>query len=114
MNTDEIMNLYDEYVMHTYGRQPIVLDHGHKQYVYDKDGNKYLDFFAGVAVNNVGQTDDNVVKAIKEQAEKMIHCSNIYYNEPAAILSKKLADISNYFTNLTLDFLEQIRENNNI
>ncbi|MBX7075927.1 MAG: aspartate aminotransferase family protein [Methanobacteriaceae archaeon] len=94
MNTDEIMNLYDEYVMHTYGRQPIVLDHGHKQYVYDKDGNKYLDFFAGVAVNNVGQTDDNVVKAIKEQAEKMIHCSNIYYNEPAAILSKKLADIS--------------------
>lgn len=94
MNTDEIMNLYDEYVMHTYGRQPIVFDHGHKQYVYDKDGNKYLDFFAGVAVNNVGQTDDNVVKAIKEQAEKMIHCSNIYYNEPAAILSKKLADIS--------------------
>jgi acetylornithine/N-succinyldiaminopimelate aminotransferase len=94
MNTNEIINLYDEHVMHTYGRQPIVLDHGHAQFVYDTDGNKYLDFFAGIAVNNVGQTNDKVVKAIKEQAEKMIHCSNIYFNEPAALLSKKLADLS--------------------
>ena len=94
MNNKEIMDYYDDYVMHTYGRQPIVLDHGHGAKLYDIDGKEYLDFFAGIAVNNVGQTNDNVVKAIKEQAEKMIHCSNIYYNEPCGILAKKLADIS--------------------
>lgn len=94
MNNKEIMDYYDNYVMHTYGRQPIVLDHGHGAVLYDIDGNEYLDFFAGIAVNSIGQTDDDVVKAIQEQAEKMIHCSNIYYNEPCAILAKKLADIS--------------------
>ena len=94
MNTDEIIDTYDKHIMHTYGRQPIALDHGHGQFVYDIDGNEYLDFFAGIAVNNVGQTNDKVVNAIKIQAEKMIHCSNIYYNEPAAVLSKKLAEFS--------------------
>lgn len=96
MKTNEIIDAYDKHVMHTYGRQPIVLDHGHGTTVYDVDGKKYLDFFAGIAVNNVGQTNDKVVKAIKEQAEKMIHCSNIYYNEPAAILAEKLAKISDH------------------
>jgi len=94
MDSKEIMDLYDNYVMHTYGRVPLVLDKGHGAIVYDIEGNEYLDFFAGIAVNNVGQTDDRVVNAIKEQAEKMIHCSNIYYNEPAGILAKRLAEIS--------------------
>lgn len=96
MNTKEVMDNYDKYVMHTYGRQPIVLDHGHGVKVYDKDGNEYLDFFAGIAVNNVGQTNEKVVEAIKNQAEKMIHSSNIYYNEPAAILAEKLANKSHF------------------
>lgn len=96
MNTKEVMDNYDKYVMHTYGRQPIVLDHGHGVKVYDKDGNEYLDFFAGIAVNNVGQTNEKVVEAIKNQAEKMIHSSNIYYNEPSAILAEKLANKSHF------------------
>ncbi|MGN1362636.1 MAG: acetylornithine transaminase [Methanobrevibacter sp.] len=96
MNTKEVMDNYDKYVMHTYGRQPIVLDHGHGVKVYDKDGKEYLDFFAGIAVNNVGQTNEKVVEAIKTQAEKMIHSSNIYYNEPAAILAEKLANKSHF------------------
>ncbi|OWT32944.1 aspartate aminotransferase family protein [Methanobrevibacter sp. 87.7] len=96
MNTNEVMDNYDKYVMHTYGRQPIVLDHGHGVKVYDKDGNEYLDFFAGIAVNNVGQTNEKVVEAIKTQAEKMIHSSNIYYNEPAAVLAEKLANKSHF------------------
>ena len=96
MNTKEVMDNYDKYVMHTYDRQPIVLDHGHGVKVYDKDGKEYLDFFAGIAVNNVGQTNEKVVEAIKTQAEKMIHSSNIYYNEPAAILAEKLANKSHF------------------
>lgn len=91
MKTDEIKNKCDKYIMNTYGRQPIVLDHGHKQTVYDTDNNEYLDFFAGIAVNNLGQTDERVVKTLQEQAEKMMHCSNIYYNEPAAKVAEKLA-----------------------
>ncbi len=94
MKTDEIKNKCDKYIMNTYGRQPIVLDHGHNQKVYDTDGNEYLDFFAGVAVNNLGQTNNQVVEALQKQAEKMMHCSNIYYNEPAANLSEKLAEIT--------------------
>ena len=94
MKTDEIKNKCDKYIMNTYGRQPIVLDHGHNQKVYDTDGNEYLDFFAGVAVNNLGQTNTKVVEALQKQAEKMMHCSNIYYNEPAADLSEKLAQLT--------------------
>ena len=94
MKTDEIKNKSDKYIMNTYGRQPIVLDHGHNQKVYDTDGNEYLDFFAGVAVNNLGQTNTKVVEALQKQAEKMMHCSNIYYNEPAADLSEKLAQLT--------------------
>lgn len=96
MNTDDIINNYDKYVMHTYARQPIVIDHGHGTKIYDKEGNEYLDFFSGIAVNNVGQTNDKVVEAIKRQAEKVIHTSNIYYNEPAAILAEKLANKAHF------------------
>lgn len=96
MNTNEVMDSYDKHVLHTYGRQPIVVDHGHGVKVYDLDGNEYLDFFAGIAVNNVGQTNDKVVEAIKKQAEKVIHCSNIYYNEPCAKLANKLAEVSDF------------------
>lgn len=94
MKTNEIIEKCDKYIMNTYGREPIVLDHGHKQYIYDTDGNKYLDFFAGVAVNNIGQTDDRIVETISTQAKKMVHCSNIYYNEPAEILAEKLTEIT--------------------
>ncbi|MGN0094322.1 MAG: acetylornithine transaminase [Methanobrevibacter sp.] len=96
MNSQEVMDSYDKHVLHTYGRQPIVVDHGHGVKVYDLDGNEYLDFFAGIAVNNVGQTNDKVVEAIKEQAEKVIHCSNIYYNEPCAKLANTLAEVSDF------------------
>ncbi len=96
MNTNEVMDIYDKYFLHTYGRQPIVIDHAHGVKVYDIEGNEYLDFFAGIAVNNVGQTNQKVVSAIQNQAEKLIHCSNIYYNLPAAELAEKLANLSDF------------------
>lgn len=96
MNTNEVMDIYDKYFLHTYGRQPIVIDHAHGVKVYDIEGNEYLDFFAGIAVNNVGQTNPKVVTAIQNQAEKLIHCSNIYYNVPAAELAEKLANLSDF------------------
>ncbi len=96
MNTNEVMDIYDKYFLNTYGRQPIVIDHAHGIKVYDIEGNEYLDFFAGIAVNNVGQTNHKIVSAIQNQAEKLIHCSNIYYNVPAGELAEKLANISDF------------------
>ncbi|MCC7553888.1 MAG: aspartate aminotransferase family protein [Methanobacteriaceae archaeon] len=103
MNTEEIKKVEEKYFINTFSRQPIVLEKGHGTKVYDKEGKEYLDFFAGIAVNNLGHTHENVVNAIINQAEKLIHISNIYYNEANIELGKKLVDISNldkvFFTN---------------
>ncbi|MDR3062598.1 MAG: acetylornithine transaminase [Methanobrevibacter sp.] len=94
MNTKEIINSYPNYIMNTYGRQPIVLSHGKGTRAFDLDGNEYLDLFAGIAVNNLGHSHPNIVNAIKDQAEKMIHCSNVYYTPQQLELAELLAKIS--------------------
>ncbi|KZX10054.1 aspartate aminotransferase family protein [Methanobrevibacter curvatus] len=94
MNTKEIINSYPNYIMNTYGRQSIVLSHGKGTRAFDLDGNEYLDLFAGIAVNNLGHSHPNIVNAIKDQAEKMIHCSNVYYTPQQLELAELLAKIS--------------------
>ncbi|WP_405264465.1 aspartate aminotransferase family protein, partial [Methanobrevibacter sp.] len=73
-----------------------VLDHGEGVKVTDIDGNEYLDMFAGIAVNALGHNHPKLVKAIQEQAEKLIHISSIYYNEPALIYAKKLIEMTSF------------------
>ena len=92
MNTQELIKIEDDYFINTFTRQPIILDHGEGVKVTDIDGNEYLDMFAGIAVNALGHNHPKLVKAIQEQAEKLIHISSIYYNEPALIYAKKLID----------------------
>lgn len=75
--------------MKTYGRYPIVPVKGEGCQIWDADGKRYLDFLAGVAVNNLGHCHPKVVKAIQDQAATMIHCSN-YYQIPTQI---ELAEI---------------------
>lgn len=94
MNTKEIIDIEDKYFINTFTRQPIVLDHGDGVKVYDKDGNEYIDVFAGIAVNILGHNNKRIVEAIQKQAEKLIHISNIYYNEPAVEFAKKLIDLT--------------------
>lgn len=65
--------------MNNYGRLPISFDHGQGVWLWDKDGNKYLDALAGIAVNSVGHAHPRLVRAISDQAAKLIHCSN-YFN----------------------------------
>jgi acetylornithine/N-succinyldiaminopimelate aminotransferase len=67
-----------KYVMQSYGHQPIVLSKGKGAVVQDILGKEYIDCVAGISVNNVGHCHPAVVKAIQEQAEKLIHVSNIY------------------------------------
>lgn len=79
----------DTHITTTYGRYPLVAAKGEGCWLWDTDGNKYLDFLAGVAVNNLGHCHPNVVKALQQQAQTLIHCSN-YYHIPSQI---ELAEI---------------------
>jgi acetylornithine/N-succinyldiaminopimelate aminotransferase len=83
-----------KYVMQNYGRQQLVLDSGNGCIVRDIDGREYIDCVAGIAVNNVGHSHPQLVEAIKKQAEKLIHVSNLYYTAPQAELAEKLIDIT--------------------
>ena len=96
MNTQELIKIEDDYFINTFTRQPIVLDHGEGVKVTDIDGNEYLDMFAGIAVNALGHNHPKLVKAIQDQAEKLIHVSSIYYNEPALVYAKKLIDLTTF------------------
>lgn len=96
MNTEELIDIEDNYFINTFTRQPIVLDHGDGVKVSDVDGKEYLDMFAGIAVNALGHNHPNIVKAIHNQAEKLIHISSIYYNEPALVYAKKLIDLTDF------------------
>ena len=96
MNTQELIKIEDDYFINTFTRQPIVLDHGEGAKVWDIDGNEYLDMFAGIAVNCIGHNHPKLVKAIQDQAEKLIHISSIYYNEPALIYAKRLVDKTDF------------------
>ena len=94
MNTKEIMDMDKEYVMHTYGRQPLALVKGEGSVVWDVEGNSYIDCVAGIAVNNVGHANPKVAEAISDQAKKLIHISNLYYSEEQVTLAKLLSNIS--------------------
>jgi acetylornithine/N-succinyldiaminopimelate aminotransferase len=77
-----------------FARYQIVLDHGDGAYVYDTKGNKYIDYLGGIAVNVLGHNHPALVKAIAEQAGRMIHCSNLYYTEVQAQAAARLKQLS--------------------
>ncbi|MDR3223704.1 MAG: aspartate aminotransferase family protein [Methanobrevibacter sp.] len=103
MENEEIIESYPKYVMNTYGRQPIAISHGKGIKVWDNNDNEYMDLFAGIAVNNIGHAHPNILNALKEQSEKLIHCSNIYYNENqlklAKLLNKFILNTKVFFAN---------------
>jgi acetylornithine aminotransferase len=84
MTNQQWVERSDKVIMKTYGRYPIVPVRGEGCRLWDADGKEYLDFLAGVAVNNLGHCHPRVVKAIQEQAASLIHCSN-YYQIPQQI-----------------------------
>ncbi|MDK9716626.1 MAG: acetylornithine transaminase [Trichlorobacter sp.] len=84
MTNQQWVERSDKVIMKTYGRYPIVPVRGEGCRLWDADGKEYLDFLAGVAVNNLGHCHPKVVKAIQDQAATLIHCSN-YYQIPQQI-----------------------------
>ncbi|OGP55033.1 MAG: acetylornithine aminotransferase [Deltaproteobacteria bacterium RBG_13_52_11b] len=94
MDSQTLMMLSEKFVAHTYARFPIVLVKGKGARVWDADGKEYLDFVAGLAVCNLGHCHPKVVKAIQDQAQKLIHVSNFYYIEPQIQLASLLCRYS--------------------
>ncbi len=89
-----ISELTEKHHFKIYKRYPIALAKGRGARVWDVEGNEYIDALAGIAVNSVGHCHPDVVKAIRQQAEKSIHISNLYYSETQAKLAAKLVEIS--------------------
>lgn len=86
--------LEEKYYQHTFSRLPVTFERGQGVRLYATNGDVYLDLVAGIAVNVLGHCHPAVVAAIREQAGKLIHISNMYVNEPQVELAEKLFDIS--------------------
>ncbi len=94
MKTKELIENEKKYLMQTYTRPAMVLDRGEGVKVWDLEGKMYYDFIGGIAVNALGYSHPKLVQTIKDQAEKLIHCTNLYYNEPQIILAQMLVALS--------------------
>ena len=90
MNSQEIKALTGQYILNTYGRFPVALDHGQGATLYDPEGKAYIDFASGIGVASLGYGDGDWVKAITDQAGKLGHSSNLFYTEPPAKLAQLL------------------------
>ncbi len=107
---DEIAERERQYLVQSYARYPLALARGKGVFVYDVDGRRYLDLVGGLGVNALGHAHPRIVKAIREQAARAIHFSNLYYNEFQGLLAKKLTEVSGlqraFFSNSGTEAIE--------
>lgn len=94
VNLKEIQDLELRYYAHTFKRLPVVISRGEGMYLYDTSGKKYLDMFAGIAVNSLGHCHPKVIDTIKEQSQLLMHTSNWLYTLPQLELAKLLTEIT--------------------
>ena len=107
---DEIVALEQKYLLNTYARYPIALVRGKGVYLYDTNGKRYLDFLSGLGVNALGHAHPRIVKVVRDQVAKVVHLSNLYYNEFQGLLAEKLCQTSGldraFFTNSGTEAIE--------
>lgn len=110
MTMQQEMDQAEKYLIHTYNRHKIVLEKGDGVYLYDMDGKKYLDFGAGIAVFALGYNNKAFNDTLKEQIDKLIHTSNLFYNTNLADAAKKICEASGmdkvFFTNSGTEAIE--------
>ena len=108
MTKDEIVSKHKDYLFNcvaTYYKDPLVLDHGKGQYLYDVEGKQYLDFLGGIVTISVGHANEKVTSKIKAQVDRLQHASTLFPSEPIVALAEKMAQIApgklqkSYFTN---------------
>ena len=107
---DEIVRRESQYLLGTYARYPLALERGKGVFLFDFEGKKYLDLLSGLGVNALGHAHPRIVKVIREQAAKIIHLSNLYYNEYQGLLAEKLTKASGlgraFFSNSGTEAIE--------
>src|ERR1700720_1269137 len=107
---DQIADLENRFLLRTYNRYPVAFERGKGVFLYDFEGKKYLDFVSGLGVNALGHAHPRIVKAIREQAAKLIHVSNLYYHEYQGELAEKLCTLSGlsraFFSNSGTEAIE--------
>lgn len=96
MEKRTVIEQTEKYYLPVFERYPIVADHGRGCYLYDSEGREYLDFLAGIAVNSLGYAHPVVVKAVADQAAKLMHTSNLFYSEPQAKLVRLFCEVSGF------------------
>lgn len=100
---ENVVDLESRYLLQNYARHPLILVRGDGPYMWDAAGKRYLDFIAGIGVNALGQNHPRIVQAIQEQAARLIHTSNLFYNEYQGPLAERIAEVSGlnrtFFTN---------------
>ena len=110
MNKQEYIDTAEQELLHTYNRFSLVLDHGEGVYLYDTDKKEYLDFAAGIAVCALGYSNEAYKNALKDQVDKLLHTSNLYYNVPTIEAAKKALKASGmdriFFTNSGTEAIE--------
>lgn len=94
LNAQEIIEAEASYVLQTYVRPEIVFTHGEGAYLYDTEGNEYLDFTSGIAVTALGHSNQEWATAVSHQATRLTHVSNLYHTAPHTLLAKRLVENS--------------------
>ncbi len=94
MNLTDLQALEERYLMRTYKRAPVEFVRGEGSLLWDAEGREYLDFLAGISVCSVGHCNPEVVEAVREQAGRLMHTSNLFYTEPMVRLAERLSESS--------------------
>jgi predicted acetylornithine/succinylornithine family transaminase len=96
MTTPRVIELFREHVIGNYTRYPVCLVRGEGSYVWDGEGNRYLDFFPGWGCDLLGHCPPRVVEAVREQVGRLIHVPNTWYTEPQGLLAQALSERSGF------------------
>ena len=92
-NAGQVHETFEKFVVPSYARFDLVLERGEGSYVWDVDGKRYLDLAGGIAVCSLGHAHPEITEALTEQSQKLIHVSNLYYNELQGRLAKRIVDL---------------------
>ncbi len=110
MMKQEYINESEKVILHTYNRFPVVFERGEGVHLYDTDGKEYLDFASGIGVMALGYHNPEYTQALKEQTDKLLHTSNLYYNVPIVQAAAKALAASGmdriFFTNSGTEAIE--------
>lgn len=105
-----VMDLENDHLVQNYTRYPLVISHGKGAAVYDDKGRRYLDFVSGIGVNALGHAHPRIVKVVRDQVGKLVHCSNLYYHPYQGKLAARLAELSGldrvFFSNSGAEAME--------